>query len=363
MLFTSSTDVYLSLNGEVIPNHGYVEISNIGSSDTTALLCHTNRPSPPGSTNSRGEWFAPDGTEVGGLDSTDVPGFERNRSPMLVRLRRNSGTPDEGIYQCEMNDATETPQIVYVGLYNTGEGILQSLFTISTLFPKIISGQITISTPDLTPDLNGDSPQFTLTCISTGGPATTVTWTRHSTTTVTEGTETVLDDPETAQYTHTLTVTTGGEYTCTVANSVSSDSADITLEGMIHTTVCGLHFIVALCTGTTPPSDVEAVQHGLTSIIVTWTVSSDATGYRISYTSDSDSGSREIGGIATSLTLSDLKNGDTYSISIVATSPDRLTSSPITREVELCERKERERECVCVFVCVCVCVKTTTEPV
>ena len=58
-----------------------------------------------------------------------------------------------------------------------------------------------------------DSDQLTVTCISTGGPATTVTWTRDSTTTVTEGTETVLDDPETAQYTHTLTVTTGGEST------------------------------------------------------------------------------------------------------------------------------------------------------
>ena len=77
-----------------------------------------------------------------------------------------------------------------------------------------------------------DSDQLTLTCISTGGPATTVTWTRDSTTTVTEGTETVLDDPETAQYTHTLTVTTGGEYTCTVENNKpSSDSATITIPG------------------------------------------------------------------------------------------------------------------------------------
>ena len=48
--------------------------------------------------------------------------------------------------------------------------------------------------------------QFTLTCISTGGPATTVTWTRDSVT-ITEGTETVFDNPVTAQYTHTLTVT------------------------------------------------------------------------------------------------------------------------------------------------------------
>ena len=77
------------------------------------------------------------------------------------------------------------------------------------------------------------SPQFTLTCISTGGPATTVTWTRDSVT-VTEGTETVLDDPVTAQYTHTVTVTgrLGGLYTCTVANNKpSNDSADFTVQG------------------------------------------------------------------------------------------------------------------------------------
>ena len=77
-----------------------------------------------------------------------------------------------------------------------------------------------------------DSNQLTLICISTGGPATTVTSTRDSVT-VTEGTETVLDDPETAQYTHILTVTTGGEYTCTVENNKSSsDSATITLKGI-----------------------------------------------------------------------------------------------------------------------------------
>ena len=69
-------------------------------------------------------------------------------------------------------------------------------------------------------DLNGTNPQFTLTCISTGGPATTVTWTRDSTT-VTEGNKTVLNDSVTAQYTHNLTVTgrLPGLYTCTVRNN------------------------------------------------------------------------------------------------------------------------------------------------
>ena len=78
-----------------------------------------------------------------------------------------------------------------------------------------------------------DPTTRTLTCISTGGPATTVTWTRDSTT-VTEGNETVLNDPVTANYTHSLTVTTGGLYTCNVTNNKpSSASANITVTGII----------------------------------------------------------------------------------------------------------------------------------
>ena len=88
-------------------------------------------------------------------------------------------------------------------------------------------------------DLNGASPQFTLTCISTGGPATTVTWTRDFTP-VTEGTGTVLNDPVTAQYTHTLTVTgrSPGLYRCTVANNKpSSRMATFTVQGELENIV------------------------------------------------------------------------------------------------------------------------------
>ena len=82
--------------------------------------------------------------------------------------------------------------------------------------------------------LDSDS-QYTLTCISTGGPATTVTWTRYFTT-ITEGTKTVLDDPVTAQYTHTLTLTRSWiwerSYTCTVTNNVSPfRSAKLFVDG------------------------------------------------------------------------------------------------------------------------------------
>ena len=107
----------------------------------------------------------------------------------------------------------------------------RNLSTVNRLSTNCTAGDITIPggmtfTEDS--DLNGESPQFTLTCTSTGGPATTVTWTRDSETV--SGGMTVLDDPVTAQYTHTLSVTgrLGGEYQCNVSNSKpSSDTAEL----------------------------------------------------------------------------------------------------------------------------------------
>ena len=89
---------------------------------------------------------------------------------------------------------------------------------------------------DMTFTLNRTDNSFTLTCISTGGPATTVTWTRDSTT-VTEGNETVLNDPVTANYTQALTVTEGiaGLYRCRIANNVSAVSANLTVQGILRT--------------------------------------------------------------------------------------------------------------------------------
>ena len=101
------------------------------------------------------------------------------------------------------------------------------------LCPFLIAGDISVISGMTKSNLNGDSPQFTLTCISTGGPATTVTWTRDSIT-ITEGNETVLNSAVTAEYTHTLNVTAAGDYRCTVANTAFSDSATITLQGILY---------------------------------------------------------------------------------------------------------------------------------
>ncbi|CAI8022450.1 hypothetical protein GBAR_LOCUS13186 [Geodia barretti] len=125
-----------------------------------------------------------------------------------------------GLYRCDIQTIASrhfpTGDPVYVGLYPPNEGDVQILGDLALTVSSVLSGT---------------NPLITLTCISTGGPATTVTWTRDSTT-VTQGTVTVLDDPVTAQYTHTLTVSIEGDYTCTVSNNKpSTASASVTLRG------------------------------------------------------------------------------------------------------------------------------------
>ena len=74
--------------------------------------------------------------------------------------------------------------------------------------------------------------------------------------------------------------------------------------------------------GTSPPSGVTAVQDGPTSIRVSWTPSSDATGYMIYYDNNRDHSGNEAvsNGSTETHTLTGLVIGDTYTISIVATS-------------------------------------------
>ena len=101
-----------------------------------------------------------------------------------------------------------------------------------------ITGEVSIEGEvqfTLDSELTAEPPEFTLTCISIEGPATSVVWTRDSTTVITEGTETVLNDQMAALYTHTLTVTgrLGGDYVCNVSNSISSIlSRELNIKGV-----------------------------------------------------------------------------------------------------------------------------------
>ena len=184
-----------------------------------------------------------------------------------------------------------------------------------------------------------DPDQLTLTCISTGGPVTTVTWTRDSTT-VTQGTQTVLNDPVTAQYTHTLTVTgrLGGLYRCTVSNNKPSMvSKTLTVRGWLSPHALSTSSIVCVqCSlvAAAPTNLMFEVQSDGTSVLLTWTPPDplgDTTGYTISYTGGS-SGSVDVsGGSTNSYTLTGLIRGEMYDISIVGNS-EHISSESVEWE-------------------------------
>ena len=145
---------------------------------------------------------------------------------------RGTGVPVQGVYTCLSTDNTGNKRTLTIGIYeeNGGKYVHKSTNNVISL-PLWLAGEVEVTEEigfTLISELTAEQPQFTLTCISTGGPATTVTWTRDSTT-ITGGTETVLDDLETAQYTHTLTLTgrLAGAYRCTVSNSIPSTSSTV----------------------------------------------------------------------------------------------------------------------------------------
>ena len=79
--------------------------------------------------------------------------------------------------------------------------------------------------------------------------------------------------------------------------------------------------------GTPLPTDVAALQSGPTSILVSWGPSSGATGYRIHYNSSRGAHqSATVSSVSNDHTLSNLQNGDNYTISFVAISQHLLPS-------------------------------------
>ena len=104
---------------------------------------------------------------------------------------------------------------------------MNSLFFFHTTGLPVVTDAITFSQSEVFDPL---SPQFTLTCVSTGGPATTVTWTRDGATVSYNAahvlTQTVTDLVN-VNYSNVLTVTgrEPGTYQCSVTNDRGSNSS------------------------------------------------------------------------------------------------------------------------------------------
>ena len=93
---------------------------------------------------------------------------------------------------------------------------------------------------NLESEVEADTPLFTLTCISMGGPVTSVSWYKDGEHLNNQGPEgntysisTAMIDIETASYRSTLTVTSRrtGEYVCLFSNNKPSNTSAILMVG------------------------------------------------------------------------------------------------------------------------------------
>ena len=120
-LFSACTAVYLNFGGENLPTNGYVAISELGSTEDTALVCRTDQTNCCDGDSIDGGWFDPDGTMVE-LNADSSQGFYSSVGSDGIQLLRGSGIPVEGIYTCRATDNSSTEQPVFIGLYNAGGG-------------------------------------------------------------------------------------------------------------------------------------------------------------------------------------------------------------------------------------------------
>ena len=116
----------VDLSGLTLPNNSLVDFDVIpnlsgdgGATDVNALNCRTdleaccnmggqNLPAPVG------EWYYPNGTalpfDAGGAT------FRRNRGLMIVRLWRRDTPTERGRFRCELPNAQNVNQTVYVNI-------------------------------------------------------------------------------------------------------------------------------------------------------------------------------------------------------------------------------------------------------
>ena len=212
------TGVGFLLNGVLYGNNSIVTLDEIGE-ESAALFCLTNKTyccrssdTPPG-VGGIGEWFFPNGNSVNNIGSGDD--IYRGRGPSFVRLQRRNNAQTTGVFRCEVPDASGTNQQLYVGVYPVNSGapsITGLVFNRSTL---------------------------TLTCSSTGGPATTVTWRKNGAVVEVDGTtyhqSQRVVDTTTATYDNILSsadiANFMGTFTCSVSNSRGGSDRSATLNG------------------------------------------------------------------------------------------------------------------------------------
>ena len=122
----------MSLRGTTYQNNSIVILEDIGEGDD-ALLCKTNQTACCRNP-AIGNWFFPNGTRVS--SSSNQWDFHRDRGQMVVRMHRRRGGV-EGIYRCEIPDAVNVTQSLYIGVYSASTGEWSILFCSYTAVRRV----------------------------------------------------------------------------------------------------------------------------------------------------------------------------------------------------------------------------------
>ena len=130
---------YISFMGRTLPNHSYVNLSQVGmdntGSDSDTVQCHTDLRTCCSDTEGyhRGDWFPPSSDMR--LSFMYEEGIYESRQAQVVHLRRwNNANGPSGIYRCVIatnavhhDSDRSVGETVYVGIYGNGEGIYMVL--------------------------------------------------------------------------------------------------------------------------------------------------------------------------------------------------------------------------------------------
>ena len=112
--------VGILLNGVIYANNSIVNITDIGTG-SAALLCTTTNTHCCSSRNRETWWFFPNGSRV--QNNGGLPYYRtRNTNPQSVLLHCNPQGTTTGLFHCDILDASEAVQSLYVGIYTSTTG-------------------------------------------------------------------------------------------------------------------------------------------------------------------------------------------------------------------------------------------------
>ena len=120
---------YVNFKGTNLPNHSYVDLTLVGTSDGDSVQCHTDLSTCCNRTQGadRGDWYFPNGDRLP-FNNVSIDIYEF-RTAQRVDVRRRNNGETSGIYRCTIetnavhsNDDSDntTRETVYVGLYASG---------------------------------------------------------------------------------------------------------------------------------------------------------------------------------------------------------------------------------------------------